>query len=51
MMTSLSCQFDAAAYELGDLLADAQIFKLGGAWKLPFLIQKRLKKIQSFFGG
>lgn len=43
--------FDSAAYELGDLLADAQLFKIGGAWKLPFLIQKRLKRIQQFFGG
>jgi acyl-CoA reductase-like NAD-dependent aldehyde dehydrogenase len=41
--------FDAAAFELGDLLADAQIMRLTRAWKLPILMQKRLKKIQKFF--
>jgi acyl-CoA reductase-like NAD-dependent aldehyde dehydrogenase len=41
--------FDASAFELGDILADAQLAKIGRAWKLPFLIQKRLKKIAKFF--
>lgn len=43
--------FDKAAFELGDVLADAQIARIGRAWKLPFLIQKRLKTIQRFFAG
>ncbi len=43
--------FDATAYELGDILADAQIARLGRAWKLPLLLRKRLKRIERFFAG
>ena len=43
--------FDAAAFELGDILADAQIMRLGRAWKLPILLSKRVKTIQRFFAG
>lgn len=43
--------FDAAAFELGDLLADAQLARITRAWKLPLLLSKRAKKIQQFFRG
>ena len=41
--------FDATAFELGDILADAQIGRIGRAWKLPILLQKRMKRIREFF--
>jgi len=41
--------FDQNAFELGDILADAQIMRVGRAWKLPLLLQKRLKRLRSFF--
>ena len=41
--------FDPSTFELGDLLADAQIMRIGRAWKLPILLQKRLKRIKDFF--
>lgn len=41
--------FDANAFELGDILADAQIGRIGRAWKLPILLQKRMKRIRAFF--
>ncbi len=43
--------FDAAAFELGDILADAQIARITRAWKLPILMNKRIKRIQRFFSG
>jgi succinate-semialdehyde dehydrogenase/glutarate-semialdehyde dehydrogenase len=43
--------FDASTYELGDILADAQIARIGRAWKLPALLNKRMKRIKSFFAG
>ncbi len=41
--------FDASTFELGDILADAQLMRVTRAWKLPILLQKRMKKIQRFF--
>ncbi|MCC6876416.1 MAG: aldehyde dehydrogenase family protein, partial [Sandaracinaceae bacterium] len=41
--------FDSTLWELGDLLSDAQIGRIGGAWKIPFLLQKRLGRIKRFF--
>jgi acyl-CoA reductase-like NAD-dependent aldehyde dehydrogenase len=41
--------FDSALWELGDLLSDAQVGRIGSAWKIPFLLQKRLAKIKRFF--
>lgn len=43
--------YDKALWELGNLLADAQLFKLGGAWKIPFLIKRRLDTVRAFFAG
>lgn len=43
--------FDASTFELGDILADAQIMRITRAWKLPLLLQKRVRTIQRFFAG
>ena len=43
--------FDPTAFELGDILADAQIARIGRAWKLPLLLGRRLKRIRAFFAG
>ena len=43
--------FDDKTFELGDILADAQIARLGRAWKLPILLANRAKRIRRFFGG
>lgn len=41
--------YDKTLWELGNLLADAQNFKLGGAWKIPFLIKRRIDTVRAFF--
>ena len=41
--------FDPATYELGDLLADAQLMRIGRAWKIPILLAKRARAIRRFF--
>lgn len=41
--------FDASTFELGDILAEAQIARVTRAWKLPILLNKRMKRIQRFF--
>jgi acyl-CoA reductase-like NAD-dependent aldehyde dehydrogenase len=43
--------FDEDLWEMGNLLADAQIFKVAGAWKLPLLWRARVRRIREFFGG
>ena len=43
--------FDAATFELGDLLADAQRMKISRAWKIPLILQKRLAKLRRFYGS
>ena len=43
--------FDPSTYELGDILADAQIARIGRAWKLPILLNKRMKRIKRFFSS
>ena len=43
--------YDRALWELGHLLADAQRFELMGAWKIPFLIKRRLDTVRNFFRG
>jgi len=42
--------FDPSTFELGDLLADAQLMKIGRAWKIPFILAQRAKRIREFFG-
>lgn len=41
--------YDRTLWELGNLLADAQLVRLGGAWKIPFLIKRRLDTVRAFF--
>jgi acyl-CoA reductase-like NAD-dependent aldehyde dehydrogenase len=41
--------YDKTLWELGNLLAEAQILKLGGVWKIPFLIKRRLDTVRTFF--
>lgn len=41
--------FDEDLYELGNLLADAQLGRITRAWKLPGLLRRRTKTIKSFF--
>jgi acyl-CoA reductase-like NAD-dependent aldehyde dehydrogenase len=41
--------YDAALRGLGETLADAQIGRVLGAWKLPMLIRQRLKTVRGFF--
>ncbi len=43
--------FDAATFELGDILADVMLGRIGRAWKLPILLQKRMKRITRFFAS
>jgi acyl-CoA reductase-like NAD-dependent aldehyde dehydrogenase len=42
--------YDAALLKLGELLADAQIGRIGGAWRIPWLLRKRVKTLREFFG-
>jgi acyl-CoA reductase-like NAD-dependent aldehyde dehydrogenase len=37
--------------EFGTLLIDAQLMKLGRVWRLPLVLQQRVKKVTRFFGG
>ncbi len=43
--------YDKTLVELGHLLADAQVGKILGAWKLPFLLKKRADRLKKFFSG
>ncbi|MBK8256657.1 MAG: aldehyde dehydrogenase family protein [Polyangiaceae bacterium] len=41
--------YDKTLTEIGHLLADAQVGKILGAWKLPFLMRDRVGRIKEFF--
>ncbi|HEX7702661.1 MAG TPA: aldehyde dehydrogenase family protein [Kofleriaceae bacterium] len=41
--------FDRTLWEMGDLLCDAQLMKLGRAWRLPLIIRQRVRTIREFF--
>ena len=41
--------FDENLWRLGELLADAQLMRIEGAWRLPFLLKKRLDRIRKYF--
>jgi acyl-CoA reductase-like NAD-dependent aldehyde dehydrogenase len=43
--------YDRTLAELGELLADAQLGKIGGAWRLPLLLKRRAKAVREFFRG
>ncbi len=42
--------YDDTLRSLGELLADAQLGKVLGAWKIPLLLRERTKKLRAFFG-
>ena len=42
--------YDRTLLELGELLADAQIGRIGRAWRLPLAIRERLRTLREFFG-
>ncbi len=41
--------YDRTLFELFDILADVQIGKVTGAWRLPFAMRRRLSTIREFF--
>jgi hypothetical protein len=41
--------YDATLRRLGETLADAQIGRLSGAFRLPFLMRERIKTVRNFF--
>ncbi len=41
--------YDEALWEMGELLADAQLGRLARAWRLPFVIRERLRTLRAFF--
>jgi acyl-CoA reductase-like NAD-dependent aldehyde dehydrogenase len=41
--------YDDALWQLGDILADAQIGRIERAWKVPLLMRRRLRAIRDFF--
>jgi acyl-CoA reductase-like NAD-dependent aldehyde dehydrogenase len=41
--------YDRTLWEMGEILADAQILRLGRAWRLPFVMKKRLDTVKRFF--
>jgi acyl-CoA reductase-like NAD-dependent aldehyde dehydrogenase len=41
--------FDRTLWDLGEILAELQLGRLGRAWRLPFLWRKRVKTIRDFF--
>lgn len=41
--------YDSKAWQLADLLADAQLFRLEGAWRLPGLMRQRIRAVRAFF--
>jgi len=43
--------YDRTLWKLGNLLADAQLLRIGQAYKIPFLIKERLDTVRAFFAG
>jgi acyl-CoA reductase-like NAD-dependent aldehyde dehydrogenase len=41
--------WDRSLWEFGNLLCDAQLMKLSGAWRIPLLATKRVRTIREFF--
>jgi acyl-CoA reductase-like NAD-dependent aldehyde dehydrogenase len=42
--------FDRELLELGELLSDAQLGRILGAWKIPLLLRRRVETVKRFFG-
>jgi len=43
--------YDRALRDLGHTLADAQIGRIAGAWRLPLLLRARARTVRAFFTG
>ena len=41
--------YDRSLFDMGDILADAQLMRLGRAWRLPLLMRQRLQTVRKFF--
>jgi succinate-semialdehyde dehydrogenase/glutarate-semialdehyde dehydrogenase len=41
--------FDKNLWDMGDILADAQVMRVERAWRLPMIMRKRLKAVREFF--
>jgi acyl-CoA reductase-like NAD-dependent aldehyde dehydrogenase len=41
--------YDEALWEMGELIADAQLGRIARAWRLPLVIRERLRKLRAFF--
>ncbi len=41
--------FDRTLWQLGQALSEVQLFDVGNAWKLPFLMRKRVQTVKDFF--
>ncbi len=41
--------YDETLTQLGELLADAQLGRLGQAWRIPLLLRKRIRTVRKFF--
>jgi acyl-CoA reductase-like NAD-dependent aldehyde dehydrogenase len=41
--------YDEALWEMGDLIADAQLGRVARAWRLPLVIRERIRKLRAFF--
>jgi acyl-CoA reductase-like NAD-dependent aldehyde dehydrogenase len=42
--------YDDGLRRLGELLADAQLGRLGSAWRIPALLRARVRSLRGFFG-
>jgi hypothetical protein len=42
--------YDETLRQLGELLADAQLGRLGSAWRIPRLLRARARTLRAFFG-
>jgi acyl-CoA reductase-like NAD-dependent aldehyde dehydrogenase len=42
--------YDDALRQLGELLADAQLGRIGRAWRIPLLLRARMRSLKGFFG-
>ncbi len=42
--------FDRTLWQMGQALSEAQLFDVRNAWKLPYLMQKRVATVRKFFG-
>ena len=43
--------YDDTLRDLGEAVADAQIGRLGGAWKVPLFMRRRVQTLRRFFRG